>query len=68
MLRELRKQAGLTQKELAERTNLSRPAIALYETGARNLNVQAAKRIALVLGCDWWRLCEDDSREVKEGG
>ena len=52
MLRELRKQAGLTQKELAERTNLSRPAIALYETGARNLNVQAAKRIALVLGCD----------------
>ena len=67
MLRELRKQAGLTQKELAERSNLSRPAIVLYETGARNLNVQAAKRIALVLGCDWWELYEDNNRESKKG-
>ena len=44
MLRELRKKAGLTQRELAEAVGITEQAIGHYEVGRRNLNVSLAKK------------------------
>ncbi len=63
MLRELRKKAGLTQRELAEAVGITEQAIGHYEVGRRNLNVSLAKKIAKVLNCKWWELYEDDEAE-----
>ena len=49
LLREVRRAAGLTQHELADRLNVDQAVIARYETGAREPRVRAAVRIAVAL-------------------
>lgn len=52
-LKETREQSGLTQKELAHRIGVSRPAYTMIENGSRNPSVGIAKRIGLALEIDW---------------
>ncbi len=46
-----RKSAGLTQKELGERMNISDASITQYESGKRNPKHKTLMRIADALGC-----------------
>lgn len=46
---EVRKRAGLTQKDVAERMGISQPAIAKIESG-RSLNVNTLRRYAAATG------------------
>lgn len=48
-IRELRKQAGLTQGELGERVGLHQTQIGNLENGGRNLTFEWARRIAKAL-------------------
>lgn len=50
LIREARKRAGLTQRELAERAGTSQPAIARYETGISDPSLETLRRI--VRACD----------------
>lgn len=50
-LRELRRQAGLKQTELAERTGVSQPAISQLENGTRSMDIAWMRTFARALGC-----------------
>lgn len=50
-IRELRKQRGLSQQDLAAVLNVSQQCISYYETGKRKPDLLDAKRIADALGC-----------------
>ena len=49
-LRKLRRKEGLTQKELAEKLNMSRASIAYYEIGRRSPDINRAKKLADYFG------------------
>lgn len=49
MLRELRKKAGLTQLELANRLGMSISAISLYEKGERQPKLDMIPKLATAL-------------------
>lgn len=59
---------GLNQAELGKLAGISQQAIARYENGYCSPRPPVAKRLAKVLGCEWWELYEDNEREVKKGG
>ena len=46
MLPALRREFGITQKQLAEKVGLAVSTIAMYETGDRRPSISTAKRIA----------------------
>lgn len=50
-LRQLRKQAGLSQKALAERLGISGPAIAQWETGRHRPDMRWLPKLASLLNC-----------------
>jgi DNA-binding XRE family transcriptional regulator len=50
-LREARRQAGLSQEELAERAGISRRAVQFIEYGTYEPGVNTAMRLARVLEC-----------------
>ena len=50
-LRHLRKQAGLSQKALAERLGISGPAIAQWETGRHRPDTRWLPKLASLLNC-----------------
>lgn len=53
-LKELRKAAGLSQAELAERSGMKQQHISAYEkgiNGIRNMSYEKAKAIAKALNC-----------------
>jgi transcriptional regulator with XRE-family HTH domain len=52
LLRQVREQAGITQREFAERLGSSQPAISQAEAGGVNLCVATLQRFADALGCD----------------
>lgn len=52
-LRDIRKKRGMTLKQLGEQTELSEGYISLIENMERRPSVDAAKRIAEVLGFNW---------------
>lgn len=52
-LRYIRKQRGMTMKQLGNQTGLSEGYISLIENMERRPSVDAAKRIAEVLGFNW---------------
>lgn len=52
LLVEARREAGLTQVELAERLGRKQAYVSKYETGARGVDVLELLEIADVLGCD----------------
>lgn len=51
-IKELRKRAGLTQQELAKKSNLGISSIQRYESGERSPNVEALEKIAMGLNID----------------
>lgn len=49
-IKRLRRKAGLTQEELAEKVDVSTTHIGLVETGKRRASLKTLQRIATVLG------------------
>lgn len=49
---QLRKRAGLSQQQLAERTGLSRSAIGMYETGRREPDIDTLRLFSSFFGVD----------------
>ena len=52
MLRSLRKQAKMTQPELAEKLGISRSAVSMYESGSREPNFAMLEAIADIFNVD----------------
>lgn len=50
LLRELRREAGLTQVEVAERLRVPQSFVSKYESGERRLDVVELKHVADALG------------------
>ena len=51
-LKNIRKERGFSQKEIAEKLGVSQPNYAQYETGKRNPKFETVKKIAAALGID----------------
>lgn len=49
-LKTLRKEKGLSQEELAERSGLNRPYISGIEQGKRNVSLEVMEKLAKALG------------------
>ena len=60
-LRELRKQKGLTQEELAEMCDMQTNSIGMIETGQRAVSFSTIERIASILEADYSDLFNFDS-------
>ncbi|WP_026508822.1 helix-turn-helix domain-containing protein [Butyrivibrio sp. MC2013] len=58
-IRELRKNASLTQEELAFKSGLDRTYIASVEAGHRNISIKNLDKITQSLGCTLSELFED---------
>ena len=65
-LKELRKQAGLTQQQVADLAGVSQGFYGNIELGKRGhkLPVETAKRIAEVLEFDWQRFYTAEERDA----
>lgn len=58
-LKEIREEAGLTQKQFAKLIGISKSSYGHYEIGRRKLPVEIAKDIGKALDINWWELYED---------
>ena len=58
-IRQTRKEAGLTQKELGEKLKVSQAAIAQYENEKSNLQLHTIRKIADALDCSVNTLIDD---------
>lgn len=58
ILKDLRVDLNMSQRELAEKVGVNYRTISSYETGARDMPVKVAKKIGKVLNVDWWKLYE----------
>lgn len=61
-----RAEAGLTQRELAEKSGISIPQIARYEGGLSKPRLGAALKLARVLGMDAYDLMPELRKTTKE--
>lgn len=59
LIRQARKNAGLTQKQLGERCGMADSAIRKYESGRITPKAETLKRIAAGLNVPWYTLCPD---------
>lgn len=57
-MRDIRKEHGMTMKQLGDVTGLSESYISMIENMERTPSVSAAKRIADALGFEWTRFFE----------
>ena len=67
-IKKYRKEAGLTQAELARRMHVSQPVIAQYEKGVRVAKIETLKKFAEVLNIPYYWLLADDLLENAEKG
>lgn len=58
-LKEIRENAGLTQKQLAGLIGIGKSRYGHYEIGRRKLPIEIAKDIGKALDINWWELYED---------
>lgn len=69
-LEQIRESKGLTQQNVADKTNISRQFYGMIENGERNPSVSVAKRIGAILDFDWTYFfndkCYKTLRESKE--
>lgn len=68
-LEEKRNNKDLTQKQVAERSNIARTTYAMIEQGKRDPSVKAAKDIAEALSFNWTIFFDNkvhDSRNFQE--
>ena len=63
IVRDKRKEKGLTQTELAQQVNVAQSMICNIENGLRVPSVTVAKRIGAVLGFDWSLLFEEEDEQ-----
>ncbi len=68
VLIEVRKEAGLTQQELAERLKRPQSFVAKVETGERRLDVVEMIELARAIGCSPANLIERVERAVPRDG
>lgn len=61
ILRELRHNAALTQKQLAARCGVVRQTISNIELGITRPSVDLAKKIAQIFGVDWFTLFDENA-------
>lgn len=66
-LREIRRQRGLTQAEVAERVDISRSYYVRIETerGCPSIGPKTAMKIAMVLNFPWTRFFDEDLAEIE---
>ncbi len=50
-LRTIRKERGLTLRQVADKVGVSESCISLYESGTRRPNIDTLKKLAEVLRC-----------------
>ena len=60
LIREARKAAGLTQKELAQKMGVVQTVVSEYETGKRKPKLLTLASIAKAIGCPWENLVGED--------
>lgn len=53
ILKRLREEHRLSQEELAMKTGVQRATISMIERGVNKPSVHLAKKLGLVLGCEW---------------
>lgn len=58
-LRIIRRKQNLSQRELAEATDLTAASISRYETGGRKMSVNVAKRLSKALNVNWISLFDE---------
>ncbi len=64
-IKELRKDRGLSQKQLAKILEVSEPMISQYESKNSNLRLDTIKKIAKALQVDYLELLEIDNRNIE---
>ena len=67
-IRAVRKQIGLTQKELAQKMGLSFQSVAQWENDLRNPKPETLRRIAAALGVSYFDLLSEKERAIYESG
>ncbi|MGN0708123.1 MAG: helix-turn-helix domain-containing protein [Faecalibacterium sp.] len=65
-IRLVRKERGLTQKELGERSGIAEPTIRRYELGKLNPKIETLMKIASALGVTVWELGAVDSPQYRQ--
>ena len=60
------KRAGRPQEAIAEAAKITQQMYSLIEAGDRRPSVDAAKRIAAVIGFDWTMFFQDENPADKE--
>ena len=68
LIRELRRDSGLTQAELARRTGLQRSVLSAYEHGHRQPSVAALARIAAAAGVELQLVQRADRAATEHAG
>lgn len=63
-IREIRRQRGMTQKELAKAMNTTDMSVSRYERGETQLSVNMLKKFAEVLGCDPSDIIEEELSDL----
>lgn len=63
-LKRIREDHKKSQAEVAQESKIARGAYANIENGLRRPSVDAAKRIAAVLGFDWTWFYEDEPKQT----
>ena len=66
VVRQRRKNCGLSQEKLAEKADLSMKMISLVERGKRTPSLEVANRIAGGLNVPFWRLIKDAENFMTE--
>lgn len=64
-LKEIRKERGMTQQQLADSCGMKNTRIANYEAGIREPRLQDAQKIAVALSCTLDELIGDPKPEGK---
>ena len=64
-LREVRKEKGITQQQLAESSGVSQSQIARYESGERQPRPKVAQKLGKVLDVDWKELYEEEQDDER---
>src|SRR5260370_13732550 len=68
LLRQCREQAGITQRELADRLGCQQPAIARLEAGGGGPNMRTVQRIAEAVGFGLHWAVGSRGKALTEGG
>ena len=58
-IKKRRKRQKMKQKQLADATGMSRPAITQIESGVRGTSIEGLIKIATALGTKAWRILKD---------